>query len=307
MLHARLKVSDKKAAKKTTVATAIAAISVPKINLTRVDIGDVFVGLLRTTACRRYRATLLPLLPPEQPVVIQPGGLLRRWTHTMHEELWAGVYLKLSHAAFHLIKMEGSLEDSERGRTRMHPALQESAAFHEWQPAFYAYLDAFLSAARSVPEIIQFCFGQDTHPKVKEAFQKLSAEEQARRQRFTERFRRIHADFREHCLSTARDISVHRAGYPDVKVAAISFYGVSYSGNPVEHVPTSETRKMDDRYGFLARPMPVLPRAFTIEGKPLFAACRDYLTHAGCLVKEARTIAEQVHGNNSLTPLMVGT
>jgi hypothetical protein len=225
----------------------------------------------------------------------------------MHEELWAGVGLKLSHADFHLIKMEGSLEDP--ARAGMHPALRESAAFTDWQPAFYAYFDAFLSAARSVPEIIQFCFGQDTHPKVKEAFQKLSAAEQARRQRFTERFRRIHADFREHCLSTARDISVHRAGYPDVKVAAISFYGVSYSGNPVERVPTSETRKTDDRYGFLARPMPltVLPRAFTVEGEPLFAACRDYLTQAHCVAKEARTIAEQVHGNNSLTPLTVAT
>jgi hypothetical protein len=30
-----------------------------------------------------------------------------------------------------------------------------------WHRAFYAHLDAFLSATRSLPEIIQCCFGVD--------------------------------------------------------------------------------------------------------------------------------------------------
>ena len=32
---------------------------------------------------------------------------------------------------------------------------------HPWQDSFYYHLDAFLMATRSVPDIIQQCFGAD--------------------------------------------------------------------------------------------------------------------------------------------------
>ena len=50
----------------------------------------------------------------------------------------------------------------------------------QWQPDFYYYLDAFLGATRSVPDVIQKCFGDDNLSK-KEWPQPLDAEETARR------------------------------------------------------------------------------------------------------------------------------
>jgi hypothetical protein len=51
-------------------------------------------------------------------------------------------------------------------QTAINVALQASGAIIDtgWRRSFYAYLDAFLSTARSVPEIIQCCFGVDCGP-----------------------------------------------------------------------------------------------------------------------------------------------
>jgi hypothetical protein len=38
-----------------------------------------------------------------------------------------------------------------------HPSVAEHPTT-QWQPDFYYYLDAFLEAARSVPDVIQKCF-----------------------------------------------------------------------------------------------------------------------------------------------------
>ena len=71
----------------------------------------------------------------------------------MDEKLWAGVELKLLYAEFHFDMMGRSIQPPKQ--TSINVALQASG----WQRSFYAYLDAFLSTARSVPEIIQCCFG----------------------------------------------------------------------------------------------------------------------------------------------------
>jgi hypothetical protein len=84
----------------------------------------------------------------------------------MHEILWTGVELKLQHAEFHLHWMGRSLEP--RGRTATDVALEASGAIigTGWQRSFYAHLDAFLSATRSVAEVIKCCFGVDSSPKM---------------------------------------------------------------------------------------------------------------------------------------------
>jgi hypothetical protein len=68
-----------------------------------------------------------------------------------HEELWAGVELKLQYAEFHLQQMSRSLEPPER--THMNVALEAAGAIigTDWQISLYAHFDALLSAARSVP------------------------------------------------------------------------------------------------------------------------------------------------------------
>ena len=88
----------------------------------------------------------------------------------MDEKLWAGAELKLQNAEFHLDMMGRSVQPPEQ--TAINVALQASGAIIAtgWHRAF-AYFDAFLSAARSVPEIIQCCFGVDLgHPDMEEWF-----------------------------------------------------------------------------------------------------------------------------------------
>jgi hypothetical protein len=172
-----------------------------------------------------------------------------------------------------------------------------------WQRALYAHLDAFLSATRSIAEIIQCCFGEDG--QLRKWLRSLPAEEQDRRREFRNQFKPVYDDFREHDLGNARHVSEHRAGYPPVEAKIKGFFGVIYEGGPIKNVPSSETRQIDDpRYAFLARPVAIRPnwQDFTIDGKPLFDECRDYLLRAERLIAEARTISEKVHGDHDLTP-----
>jgi hypothetical protein len=114
----------------------------------------------------------------------------------MDEKLWAGVGLKLQNAEFHLLQMERSLDLPEP------TALEASGMIVDtgWHRAFYAHLDAFLSAARSVPEIIQCCFGVDLgHPEMKEWFKKRLADFGCIRTRL--RTRLICGEAPEHALA----------------------------------------------------------------------------------------------------------
>ena len=216
----------------------------------------------------------------------------------MHEELWAGADLKVEYAWFHLRRMGQSIEPPERND--MNVALQASGAIIDtgWQVSFYAHLDAFLSAARSVPEIIQCCFGKDPAKVMKDWFDKLPAEEQVRRREFAKQFKKHYEEFRAPPLGTARHISEHRTGLAPVKVAISGLFGVIYTGSPASRVPISETRQIDDpTVAFLAKPIPLQPRwdDFDIQGQPLFPACQEYLARARALVEEARHLSRQVH------------
>jgi hypothetical protein len=75
-------------------------------------------------------------------------------------QLWAGVDRKIEHAGYFLEQMQHSLERPRNARTAR---LEAAGAIvdTQWQLSFYANLDAFLAMARSVPEIIQWHFGDD--------------------------------------------------------------------------------------------------------------------------------------------------
>ena len=225
----------------------------------------------------------------------------------MHENLWAGVELKLQNAEFHLQRMGRSLEPPER--THWNVALEASGAIIDtgWQRSFYAYLDAFLSAARSVPEIIQCCSGVDrANREMKDWFDGLSADERDRRNEFKKKFEPLYRGFRALRLSTVRHISEHRTGVAPARVTISGLFGMPYIGSATERVPISETRQIDDPALalLLAKPHPIQPRwdDFDIEGQPLFPACQDYLDGARTLMNDARRISGQVHGTKSLTP-----
>jgi hypothetical protein len=88
-------------------------------------------------------------------------------TTSTNRDLWAGVDLKLDNASFHFEGMGQALQRPER--TAYTAALESSGVLigDNWHRAFYAHLDAFLSTARSVPELIRCCFGVDDGPKPK--------------------------------------------------------------------------------------------------------------------------------------------
>lgn len=74
---------------------------------------------------------------------------------------WRGVDFKLAEARFFLSEMGKDLESP----VTRYPQLAAIAATganvaHPWQERFYYHLDAFLAAARSVPEIIQYQGGR---------------------------------------------------------------------------------------------------------------------------------------------------
>jgi hypothetical protein len=223
----------------------------------------------------------------------------------MHDELWAGIALKLENARFHFEKMGQSLEPPER--THMNVALQSAGAIVDtrWQRSFYAYLDAFLSTTRSVAEVIQCCFGHDIATKMHKWFKKLPSDEQDRRLEFSKQFKKDYNAFAKLPLSEARHISEHRTGYADVTVAINEMLGVIYTGGPTKAVPISETREIDDpNLAFLAKPRPIHPTwaDFQIDGQDLLEACDAHLGYAQDFINVAQRIAQQVHGNKTLTP-----
>jgi hypothetical protein len=104
-------------------------------------------------------------------------------------DLWSGVELKLQHAQFFYGKMSSSLNPPER--TGWNVALESTGAILDtgWQRSLYPYLDAFLAMTRSVPEIINCCFGKDTAPNMASWFCDLDVDEQKRREEFSAQFR----------------------------------------------------------------------------------------------------------------------
>jgi hypothetical protein len=231
----------------------------------------------------------------------------------MHENLWAGVELKVEHAGFFLRQLQAVLD---RPRDRRAATLEAAGAIVEtqWQTAFYANLDAFLVMARCLPEVINCCFGKDVANKeMKNWFAELSPDEQKRRSAFANAFQTIYDAFRNLPLSKARNVSFHRTGYPTgVEVHIHGMFGLSYTGSPVERVPTAESRPRgpgDDpndpavMWASTLPPMAVRPMwsDFQIDGKPLFPECGTYHQQVRDLVAQARAIDDRVHGAHVLT------
>jgi hypothetical protein len=103
----------------------------------------------------------------------------------MHEELWAGVDRKISNAGFFLEEMGRSLQPPRRAITA--GVIPDMPL--QWERSFYASLDAFLVTARSVPEVINCCFGKDTATsEMKKWFGALAAAERGRRNNFLKQY-----------------------------------------------------------------------------------------------------------------------
>jgi hypothetical protein len=223
---------------------------------------------------------------------------------TTHDPLWAGIDRKLEDALFYFNEMARSLQPPER--TPM-----TGAIIGRHSESIYAHVDTFLAKARSVPGVIESCFGTDRVLMQTKWFGQLPNDEQTRRKTFSKRFRKAREKFSKHHLTNERNTSVHRLGYPGVEGKVIGPFGVEHTASPVKSVPTAESRRFDnpaDEPGLpLAAaqpPQPVQPmwNQFIIGGKPLFAECRDYLQLAGDLRDQAHKLCQQLHGSDTVTP-----
>jgi hypothetical protein len=228
----------------------------------------------------------------------------------MHDDLWAGAHRKLEDALLYLDEMAKSLQPPDR--TPMNVVLQSAGAIigNRWQNSFYAHVDTFLAKVRSVPEVIECCFGADRGSRpMRDWFDRLPPAEQTRRQTFSDQFRTDREAFRRHYLTNERNISEHRLGFSNVEGKVIGPFGEVHTASPAKRIPDAESRRFgpgDDPalpWAATQSPQPVQPKwdQFTIDGKPLFAECQAYLALAQQLVHQARVISERVHGTDSLT------
>jgi hypothetical protein len=232
---------------------------------------------------------------------------------SMHDHLWAGIDRKLEEAASIFAEMAKSLQPPER--THMSVVLESSSAVlgSNWQSSFYSLVGTFLAKVRSVPSIIEACFGADlVSPPMRDWWDhRLPPDEQQRRQAFSAQFEADRKAFRDHYLTTERDVSEHRLGFPDIEGKVVGPFEQVHTATPLNRIPDAESRPLEPninndpalQWAATLPPRPVQPRwdQFTIAGKPLFPECRDYLNYAGQLAAKARTISQSVHGTHHLT------
>lgn len=178
----------------------------------------------------------------------------------------------------------------------------------DWQSPFYAHLDAFLSAARSVGEVVNCCFGYDSasNRQAKKWWNERTSAERAARNEFSKHFKPHYLTFQQLELVGARHVSEHRKGYPDVTIVINSMFGVVFRGDPTTPLPDSQRRNIENGESARLNPksFPLRPMQddFTIGNVRLFDACQDYIKGARNLVIKARQIADDVHRHSALTP-----
>ena len=232
----------------------------------------------------------------------------------MHDELWAGVDFKLDESQFFLEQMSKVIVPARFDNLQRHPAY--AIEMTRWQPDFYYYLDAFVGAARSVPDVIQKCFGWDERSRGSWV-QPLERPEIERRKRFQDEFTSIYAAFHGETLSRVRTGVFHWLGVPPVQTKARLVLGQEYIGGPLELIPSAACREFppevaENLPASTFRTLPVEPswQDFTLEipqpnapnrSIPLFEECKRYKETAKDLVSKAKVISERVHGAEPLT------
>jgi hypothetical protein len=175
-----------------------------------------------------------------------------------------------------------------------------------WRAKLSSHVSAFLADCRSIPDIIQSCFGKD--PRAKRWLSKLPPGETQRRHQFQGSFGPQYERFRKLPLSRARVDTLHRQGFANIWVK------VGKSHIPLQKLDDTEIKHF--RFGpdpasqwadsLPPRPARYLPTHFffkTVGGryKPLFPLCQSYLLRAQELVREARKLYETVHKGHDLT------
>ncbi|SRR5712692_9585131 len=223
--------------------------------------------------------------------------------------MWNSIYFKVNEASFFLEQMSKDLVPPEMGdNAQLARAMAAGGAIvdHPWQRRFYFHLDAFLTSARSVPDIIMFQFGVDKLTTNWVAG--LPQPEQQNRRQFADQFRPVREGVRQHRVSTVRNITVHREGTPHVEAELVDPWGNVHQGGPTIHVdnavlaPASAGLAAGEYPPVPLRPnwshfklIVPLPSGSTTSER-LQPALEDYLRMVQQAVDAARTIAQSVYG-----------
>jgi len=232
----------------------------------------------------------------------------------MHDEKWAGVAFKLDEAQFFLERMSKVLAPTRLDTSRRHPA--NVIEMTKWQPDFYYYLDAFVGAARSVPDVIQKCFGWDERSSGSWV-QPLDKAEIERRKKFQKKFTTIYSAFHRETLSRVRTGLFHWLGVPPVHTRVRVRFGQEYTRGPLDLIPSAACREFPPEVAenvpvsaFQSLPVEPSWQEFTLEipqpnapprSIPLFEECKRYKEAAKDLMSKAKEISDRVHGAEPLT------
>jgi predicted nuclease of predicted toxin-antitoxin system len=114
---------------------------------------------------------------------------------------------------------------------------------HDWHDAFNSALNAFLSATRSVPDVIRNRFGYDC-PDKNPWLLKLDPDERTRRRRFGRRFEKQFERFGQLPLNEERNEAHHGSGVAHWEVVVRGSWG-TYTGGPLRRLPQTEYRESD--------------------------------------------------------------
>jgi hypothetical protein len=235
----------------------------------------------------------------------------------VYEHLWQGVDHKIAEAHDAWGEMWRSLHPPEHVSRNIARNLAAGNLIDiGWQDKLYGNVDTFLAKTRSVPWIIEACFGQDLGSlEMRNWWATLAADEQRRRASFSRRFRNEPKwrAFRDHDLTNERNVSGHRRGFADVEGRVVGPSGQVHIARRDKRIPVAEGLPLqpgiNDDSGLMwaatlpPRPIEPKPEQFFIGGKPLFDECRAYLQLAQDIRVIAQAICDAEHqGQHVSTP-----
>ena len=182
----------------------------------------------------------------------------------------------------------------------------------QWQDKTLFYFDAFLAGTLSIPDVITHVFGWDEKAPsdVKDIIDAhlpadKRASERQHRNLFSKKFEVPIANFKKRPLSTARHVTLHRAGVAPVQFAVISSGGVIEAEGldklPLFEPPFIVTNSDDPAQLFAATQPSQSTRPcvaeFKIGNEPLFDASRAHLTAATALTESAKELARCIYAS----------
>jgi hypothetical protein len=123
-------------------------------------------------------------------------------------------------------------------------------------------------------------------------FDSLSANERLRRKSFSTEFAHDQKALRDHYLTTERDVTVHRLGFPDVKVEVRGPFGRMHTATPTTRISGAESRPLEPDIGN----DPALQWAATLPPSPVRTPLPDQFTVGPAQQQQGEDHDQQQHG-----------